>query len=240
MNQDIRLMIYTKLKVKMMLSRIRLMLQDKVDLLKDKKVAIFGLGGVGGYTLESLARSGIENIDIYDFDNIDISNINRQIISTTKTVGLSKVEQWVKRVKDINPNININGFNMFIDSENIDTINFSKYDYVIDAIDTVTSKILLIKKCQSVNVPIISSMGTGNKLKPELLEITDIKKTSVCPLARVVRKICKDEGISHLTVIYSKEEPRKTNTHKPGSTIFVPSVAGIMIANWIFRNIIGE
>ncbi len=223
-----------------MLSRIRLMLKDKVDLLKNKKVAIFGLGGVGGYTLESLVRSGIENIDIYDFDTIDVSNINRQIISNINSIGLNKVDEWVKRVKTINPNININGYNMFVDLENIDTIDFTKYDYVVDAIDTVTSKILLIKKCQKSNVPIISSMGTGNKLQPELLEITDITKTSVCPLARVIRKICKDEGIKHLPVIYSKEEPKKTNTHKPGSTIFVPSVAGIMIANWIFRNIIGE
>ena len=223
-----------------MLSRIRLMLQDKVGLLKDKHIAVFGLGGVGGYTLEALVRSGIENIDIYDFDQIDISNINRQIIANSESVGKNKVEEWVNRSKLINPNISINGINMFIDSTNIDNIDFSKYDFVVDAIDTVTSKILLIKKCKEVNVPIISSMGTGNKLQPELLQITDISKTSVCPLARVIRKKCKDEGIKKLTVIYSKEEPKKTNTHKPGSTIFVPSVAGIMIASWIFRQIVGE
>lgn len=223
-----------------MLSRIRLMLQDKVDLLKDKTVAVFGVGGVGGYTVEALIRSGIENIDIYDFDTIDISNINRQVIANSETVGKNKVDEWVNRAKLINPNININGINMFVDSNSIDSIDFSKYNYVVDAIDTVTSKILLIKKCDELNIPIISSMGTGNKLHPEMLEITDIKKTTVCPLARVIRKKCKDENIKSLIVIYSKEEPKKTNTHKPGSTIFVPSVAGIMIASWIFRQIIGE
>lgn len=223
-----------------MLSRIRLMLQDKVDLLKDKTVAIFGVGGVGGYTLEALIRSGIDNIDIYDFDTIDISNINRQVIAVSETVGKSKVDEWVKRAKLINPKININGINMFVDSDSIESIDFSKYNYVVDAIDTVTSKMLLIKKCNELNIPIISSMGTGNKLHPEMLEITDIKKTTVCPLARVIRKKCKEEHIKSLMVIYSKEEPKKTNTHKPGSTIFVPSVAGIMIAGWIFRQIVGE
>lgn len=223
-----------------MLSRIRLMLQDKVELLKGKCIAIFGVGGVGGYTLEALIRSGIENIDIYDFDIIDISNINRQVIANTETVGNNKVEEWVKRAKLINPNINIYGYNMFVDESNISTIDFSKYNFVVDAIDTVTSKMLLIKKCKEQNIPIICSMGTGNKLHPELLEITDINKTSVCPLARVIRKKCKDENIKKLTVIYSKEDPKKTNTHKPGSTIFVPSVAGIMIASWIFRQIVGE
>lgn len=223
-----------------MLSRIRLMLQDKVELLKGKCIAIFGVGGVGGYTLEALIRSGIENIDIYDFDIIDISNINRQVIANTETVGNNKVEEWVKRAKLINPNINIYGYNMFVDESNISTIDFSKYNFVVDAIDTVTSKMLLIKKCKEHNIPIICSMGTGNKLHPELLEITDINKTSVCPLARVIRKKCKDENIKKLTVIYSKEDPKKTNTHKPGSTIFVPSVAGIMIAGWIFRQIVGE
>lgn len=223
-----------------MLSRIRLMLQDKVELLKGKCIAIFGVGGVGGYTLEALIRSGIENIDIYDFDIIDISNINRQVIANTETVGNNKVEEWVKRAKLINPNINIYGYNMFVDESNISTIDFSKYNFVVDAIDTVTSKMLLIKKCKEQNIPIICSMGTGNKLHPELLEITDINKTSVCPLARVIRKKCKDENIKKLTVIYSKEDPKKTNTHKPGSTIFVPSVAGIMIAGWIFRQIVGE
>ena len=223
-----------------MLSRIKLMVGDKLDLLKDKCVAVFGVGGVGGYCVEALVRSGIENIDIYDFDTIDVSNINRQIISNCLNVGNNKIDEWVKRSKLINPNLKISGINMFLDSTNIDTIDFTKYDYVIDAIDTVTSKMLLIKKCQELNIKIISSMGTGNKLKPELLEITDISKTSVCPLARIIRKKCKEEKIKKLTVIYSKEEPKKTNTHKPGSTIFVPSVAGIMIAAHIFRDIIGE
>lgn len=223
-----------------MLSRIKLMVGDKLELLKDKCVAVFGVGGVGGYCVEALVRSGIENIDIYDFDTIDVSNINRQIISNCLNVGNNKVDEWVKRSKLINPNLKISGINMFLDSTNIDTIDFTKYDYVIDAIDTITSKMLLIKKCQELNIKIISSMGTGNKLKPELLEITDISKTSVCPLARIIRKKCKEEKIKKLTVIYSKEEPKKTNTHKPGSTIFVPSVAGIMIAAYVFRDMIGE
>lgn len=223
-----------------MLSRIELMIGDKVELLKDKRVAIFGLGGVGGYTLEALTRCGIGNIDIYDFDKIDISNINRQLIANQDTIGNNKVNEWIKRCKLINKDIKVCGYNIFIDESNIESIDFSKYDYVVDAIDTVTSKMLLIKKCKYNNIKIISSMGTGNKLHPELLEITDIKKTSVCPLARVIRKMCKDEQINKLTVIYSKEEPKKTNTRKPGSTIFVPSCAGIMIAAWIFRDIIGE
>ena len=173
-----------------MLSRIKLMVGDKLELLKGKCVAVFGVGGVGGYCVEALVRSGIENIDIYDFDTIDVSNINRQIISNCLNVGNNKVDEWVKRSKLINPNLKISGINMFLDSTNIDTIDFTKYDYVIDAIDTVTSKMLLIKKCQELNIKIISSMGTGNKLKPELLEITDISKTSVCPLARIIRKKC--------------------------------------------------
>ena len=220
-----------------MLSRIRLMLQDKVGLLKDKHIAVFGLGGVGGYTLEALVRSGIENIDIYDFDQIDISNINRQIIANSESVGKNKVEEWVNRSKLINPNISINGFNMFIDSTNIDNIDFSKYDFVVDAIDTVTSKILLIKKCKETNVPIISSMGTGNKLQPELLQITDISKTSVCPLARTMRYELRKRGINHVDVLSSTENPVKTGNNPPASIAYVPSSAGILLINQVVQSL---
>ena len=198
-----------------------------------------GVGGVGGYTLEALIRSGIDNIDIYDFDTIDISNINRQVIAVSETVGKSKVDEWVKRAKLINPKININGINMFVDSDSIESIDFSKYNYVVDAIDTVTSKMLLIKKCNELNIPIISSMGTGNKLHPEMLEITDISKTIVCPLARVIRRELRNKGINHLTVVYSKEEPQNIDGERtPASSTFVPISAGVLIASKVVQDIL--
>jgi tRNA A37 threonylcarbamoyladenosine dehydratase len=217
------------------------MLQDKVDLLKGKTVAVFGVGGVGGYTVEALIRSGIENIDIYDFDSIDVSNINRQLIANTDTVGKIKVEEWVKRAHLINPNININGYNMFVDETNISSIDFNKYDYVVDAIDTVNSKIELIIKAKEANTPIISCLGTGNKLKPELFEISDIYKTSVCPLARSLRYELKKLGIKNLKVLYSKETPIKAKGQRiPASISFVPPVAGLLIAEAVIKDLIGE
>lgn len=222
-------------------SRTILMLQENtINLYQNKKIAIFGVGGVGGYVLEGLVRSGFLNIDIYDFDNIDISNLNRQIISNRLNIGKIKVEEAKKHAELINEDISINAYNMFIDETNIESIDFSKYDFVVDAIDTVSSKILLIKKCKDLNIPIICSMGTGNKLDPSKLMIADISKTSICPLAKIVRKKCRELNIKHLNVLTSIEEPIKTHTRNPGSMIFVPASAGLMIASHILRYFIGD
>ena len=222
-------------------SRTILMLKEEtLKLYQDKRIAIFGVGGVGGYVLESLVRSGFLNIDIYDFDKVDISNLNRQIISTVNNIGEIKVDTAKQRALSINPDVLINAYNMYVDEETIKQIDFSKYDFVVDAIDTVNSKILLIKSCQEVNTPIISSMGTGNKLDPTKLMITDISKTSICPLAKIVRKKCRELNIKHLLVLTSTEEPIKTHTRNPGSMIFVPASAGLLIASHILRYFIGE
>ena len=225
----------------MMNSRTILMLKEEnFKLYQNKKIAIFGVGGVGGYVLEGLVRSGFLSIDIYDFDKVDISNLNRQIISTIDNVGMVKVAVAKNRALSINPNLVINEYNMFIDENNIDEVDFSQYDFVVDAIDTVTSKLLIIKKCKELDIPVISSMGTGNKLDPSKLLITDITKTSICPLAKIVRKKCRDLGIKHLTVLTSTEEPIKTHTRNPGSMIFVPASAGLMIASYILKFFIGD
>ena len=188
--------------------------------LSDAHVAIFGLGGVGSYVVEALARVGIRNFDLIDDDIINITNINRQLIALHSTIGQSKVEVCRNRILDINPNCN-------------------KYDYVIDAIDSVSGKIELVLKSNIANVPIISSMGTGNKIHPEQFEITDIYKTSVCPLAKVMRSELKKRGIKNLKVLYSKEIPIKEKGQRvPASISFVPSVAGLMIAGEVVRDII--
>lgn len=220
-------------------SRTILMLgEDKVLKYCHKRIAIFGVGGVGGYVLESLVRSGFLNIDIYDFDVIDESNLNRQVISNTLNIGKIKVDVAKERALQINPNLNINSYNMFVDSKNVNEIDFTRYDFVVDAIDTVDSKMLIIHKCQEHNIKIISSMGTGNKLDPTKLLITDITKTDYCPLAKVIRKKCREENIKHLTVLVSKEMPIKTNTRNPGSMIFVPASAGLLISSYILRTFI--
>lgn len=222
-------------------SRTILMLQEEnLKFYQDKKIAIFGVGGVGGYVLEGLVRSGFKYIDIYDFDQVDVSNLNRQIIATNDTIGQVKVVVAKKRAQSINDEVLINDFNFFVDESNIEQIEFSKYDYVVDAIDTVSSKLLIIQKCKEFSVPVISSMGTGNKLDPSKLLITDINKTSICPLAKIVRKKCRDLGIKHLTVLTSLEEPIKTHTRNPGSMVFVPASAGLMIASYILRHFLGE
>lgn len=219
---------------------------DKMKILKNAKVAVFGVGGVGGFAVEALARAGVGNIDIIDNDTVSVTNINRQIIATQKTVGRKKVEVMKERILEINPEANVNAFDMFFLPSTADNFNFKKYDYIIDAIDTVAGKIALVENAKKFGVKIISSMGAGNKINPEMFEITDIYKTSVCPLARVMRKELKARGIKRLKVVYSKEKaltPQKSdeNTSKrqlPGSVSFAPSVAGLIIAGEVIKDLI--
>lgn len=212
--------------------------QEKQNLLKSKTVAVFGIGGVGGYVVESLSRAGIENLILVDNDTISISNINRQIIALHSTIGKYKVDVMKDRLLDINPNINVITYKTFIENNNSkEILSAHKIDYIVDAIDTVSSKLELIKFANELNIPIISSMGTGNKISPDKLEITDINKTSVCPLAKKIRKELKSLNIKKLTVIYSKEEPTKViDTKTIGSTSFVPSSAGLLITSKIIKD----
>lgn len=219
---------------------------DALQRLGASAVAVFGVGGVGGGAVEALARGGIGRIDLIDNDIVSESNINRQLIATQSTVGMLKTEAAKARIHEINPCCVVNTFDTFILPENIDSFDFSAYDYVIDAIDTVSGKIAIIEQCNKQNIPVISSMGTGNKLDPTKFEITDIFKTSVCPLARVMRTEMKKRGIKKLKVLYSKEEPIKpiiTETTErgkavPGSVSFVPPVAGMIIGGEVIRDLI--
>ena len=212
------------------------------------RVAVFGIGGVGGYVCEALARSGIGELDLFDRDTVSLSNINRQIIALSSTIGVYKTEAAAKRARDISPDIKVNTHNIFYTAENADEYDLSVYDYVVDAVDTVSAKLELIVRAQKAGTPIISSMGAGNKLDPTAFEITDIYKTSVCPLARVMRRELKARGIKHLTVVYSKEEPKRPAEEKkdpetgkviPASIAFVPSAAGLIIASRVVRDIAG-
>ena len=215
--------------------------------LRHARVAVFGVGGVGGYVVEALARSGVGTLDLIDRDIVSISNINRQIIALSSTVGQYKTEVAKARVKDINPDINVNIYNIFYTTETADTFDFSQYDYVVDAIDTVSGKIQLVMQADKNNTPIISSMGAGNKLNPTLFEVADIYKTSVCPLARVMRNELKKRGIKKLKVVYSKEPPIEpqikeyneiTKKITPASIAFVPSAVGLIIAGEVIKDII--
>ena len=212
--------------------------EASVKTLKNCHVAVFGLGGVGGYITEALARSGVGELTLIDNDTIKQSNLNRQIIALTSTIGQKKTEAFEKRLKDINPDIKINLSDTFVLPENCREIDFSSFDYEADAIDTVSGKLAIIECCKEAGVPIISSMGTGNKLDPTAFEITDINKTSVCPLARVIRYELKKRGIKKLKVLYSKEPPIKQGTRIPASISLVPSVAGHIIAGEIIKDII--
>lgn len=213
--------------------------EEKFNLLKNKKVAIFGIGGVGSYVLEGLVRSGIENFVLVDNDKVSESNINRQIIATTKTVGKDKVDVARERVLEINPNANVEIHKVFYLPDCEEKILDNSIDYIVDAIDTVAAKIELVVQANKLNIPIISSMGTGNKLEPTKLEITDIYKTTVCPLAKVMRKELKKREIKKLKVVYSKEEPIKNKEEKCiGSVAFVPSVAGLIISGEIIKDFI--
>lgn len=230
-------------------SRTGLLLGEKaMDKLNKSRVAVFGVGGVGGYVVEALARSGVGAIDLIDKDTVSITNINRQIIATTKTVGRYKTDVMKERILDINPECNVNVHNCFYLPETKDDFDFRDYDYVVDAIDTVTGKIQLVVQAEECKTPIISSMGAGNKLDPTGFEVADIYKTSVCPLAKVMRRELKKRNIKHLKVVYSKEEPIKpagdmgndtTSKGKvtPGSNAFVPSVVGLIIASEVIKDI---
>lgn len=218
--------------------------QEAMDRLRQSHVAVFGIGGVGGYVVEALARSGIGYLDLIDHDKVSTTNINRQIIATLDTVGRDKVDVMRERILSINPDAVVNVSKSFYLPENADTFNFKKYSYVVDAIDTVTAKIELAVRAAEAGVPIISCMGTGNKLDPTRLEIADIYQTSVCPLAKVMRRELRKRNIEKLKVLYSKEEPIKNylsiQGHAiPGSTAFVPPAAGLIIASEVIRDIVG-
>ncbi len=208
--------------------------------LNDSKVAVFGIGGVGGYTVEALARAGVGALDIIDKDIVDVTNINRQIIALSSTVGKDKVSVAADRIKDINPNCSVNAYKVFFLPENEQEFDFTKYDYVVDAVDTVSAKIAIIKKAKESNVPIISAMGAGNKLDGTCFEVADISKTSVCPLAKVVRKELKDRNIKGVKVVYSKEEPVNKGSREPASVSYVPSIMGLMIAGEVIKDLIRE
>ena len=226
-------------------SRSALLLgDDGIARLKGSRVAVFGIGGVGGHAAEALARSGVGKIDLIDADTVSVSNLNRQIVALSSTVGRQKTEVMRERILDINPECLVTVYNMFYSAETQNEIDISAYDYVIDAIDTVKSKLLLIETAKAHGVPVISSMGAGNKLDPTAFEVTDIYKTSVCPLAKVMRYELKRRGIDSLKVVYSKEEPIKAvaldgekSRHAPGSIAFVPSVVGLIIAGEVIKDI---
>ena len=209
---------------------------ENLACLKKKKILVLGCGGVGGHVVESLVRSGVGSLTIVDYDTIDITNLNRQIIALDSTIGQLKVDVLEKRMKDINPKCNVIKISEFIDGNNIGKLFEKKYDYVVDACDTITTKKEVIRICMEKKIPLISSMGTGNKLDPSKLEITEIRNTKNDPLARIIRKFVKDENIHQkVMVLSSKELPIKTGDRTPGSSAFVPSSAGILIASYIVR-----
>ena len=214
--------------------------KENILKLQSANIIVFGLGGVGSYVVEGLVRAGVQNICIVDKDVVDITNINRQLIATNQTVGKDKVDAEEERILQINPHAKVIKIKEFVNDSNIQKIMeaYSHTDYVVDAIDTVTSKLEIIKYCSYNNINVISSMGTGNKLDASKFEITDIFKTSVCPLAKVMRKELKKLNINSLTVLYSKEEPIKTDLRVPASISFVPSVAGLLISGKVVKDFI--
>lgn len=219
--------------------------RDAIEALGQKRVIVFGVGGVGGYVCEALCRSGIGTIDIVDNDCVSVSNINRQIIASSSTVGRSKVDVMKERLSDINPDVTVNCHSFFYLPENADLIDLSAYDYIVDAIDTVSAKIELAVRAQKDGIPIISSMGTGNKTDPTRLRVADLTKTTTCPLARVMRRELRSRGIDHLKVVFSDEEAStplfadtKTGKKVPASTAFVPPVAGLLIAREVVLDLI--
>ena len=243
-------------------SRTQLLLgEDGMEKLAKARVAVFGIGGVGGYTVEALVRSGVGTIDIFDDDKVCLTNLNRQIIATRDTVGKYKVEVCAERAKSINPNVIINAHNCFYMPENADEYDFSEYDYIVDAIDTVKGKLEIIMRAKAAKVPVISCMGAGNKLDPTKFEVADIYKTEMCPLARTMRYELRKRGVKKLKVVYSKEKPirpiedmriscrtncicppgtaRKCTIRRdiPGSTAFVPAVAGLIAAGEVVKDI---
>ena len=212
---------------------------EAVDKIKAASVIVFGIGGVGSYVVEGLARAGVGKLVLVDNDVVDITNINRQLPALHSTIGKSKAKVMAERVKDINPDCDVEAVECFFMPDTSDSFDFAGFDYVVDAIDTVTGKLALIEKAFNENVPVISSMGTGNKLDPSRFKITAIEKTKVCPLAKVMRKELKSRGIKGVKVLYSEEEPiKQEGVRTPGSISFVPSVAGLMIAGEVVRDII--
>lgn len=222
--------------------------EEAITRLQRARVAVFGLGGVGGYTVEALARAGIGALDLIDNDTISVSNLNRQILATHSTIGMQKTEAARQRVLDINPEAEIRTFSIFFTPETADSFDFSRYDYVVDAIDTVTGKLCLAERAFAAGTPIISCMGTGNKLDPSRFEVADISKTSMCPLARVMRKELAKRGIRHMKVVYSREEALTPTGWEaeaaaigkrqiPGSISFVPGAAGLILAGEVIRDI---
>ncbi len=209
-----------------------------IEKLKKCRVAVFGVGGVGSYAVEALARAGVGAIDLIDNDKFSNTNLNRQLYATHKTIGQYKVAVARERILDINPDCKVTTHKMFYLPENADSLDLSQYDYIVDAIDTVAAKVELVLNADKCGTPIISSMGTGNKLHPELFEVTDIYKTSVCPLAKVMRTRLKKECIKNLKVVYSKEEPIKNADNIIGSVPFVPSVAGLIIAGEVIKDLL--
>ena len=235
-------------------SRTRFLLgEDAMDKLQKAHIAIFGLGGVGGYVAEALARSGVGALTLVDHDSVSLSNINRQILATVDTVGKNKVTVAAERVLAINPQIRVTARKTFYLPETAAEFDFTEYDYVVDAIDTVTGKLMLVQAAKAADTPIISSMGTGNKLDPTAFRVGDISETSVCPLARIIRKECKKRGIDGLKVVFSTEDPIKNplppddpawaelpegRNALPGSVCFVPAVAGMIIAGEVIKDLI--
>lgn len=213
---------------------------EKLDILRTKHVAVFGVGGVGGYVCEALARCGIGRFTIVDRDTVSESNINRQIIALTSTVGRAKVDVMKERMCDINPDVYIEACEVFYLPQNASEFDFTKYDYVVDAVDTVTAKLQIITAAKEANVPVISSMGAGNKLDPSLFRIADISKTSVCPLAKVMRRELKNRGLKDVKCVYSTEEAIKPEGNEIGSIAFVPSVAGLLIASEVIKDLIEQ
>ena len=223
--------------MKELFSRTSLLIgDDNLLKLKYKHVAVFGIGGVGSYVLEALARCGIGTLTIVDKDVVDVTNINRQLIALNSTIGKAKADVAKARALDINPNLSVNAERIFFNSETASRFDFESFDYIIDAIDTVTSKLLLIEKARESNTPVISCMGTGGKLNPSLFEVTDIKKTHTCPLAKVMRKELKERGIYDLKVVFSPEKPIKAGEIIP-SISFVPSSAGLLIASEVVKDL---
>lgn len=222
--------------------RTRLLIgPEAINKLKSSKVAVFGVGGVGSFATEALARASVGRIDIFDGDVVDATNINRQLIALHSTIGMSKVEVMKKRLLDINPEIIVNAHHVVFNVSNVDEFSFEDYDYIVDAIDMVSSKLLIISKAKALGKSVISSMGMGNKINPSMIEITDIFSTQNCPLARVMRRELKARKISSLKVAYSKEMPLYKPENKVNSSIsFVPSVGGLMIASEVVRDLIKD
>lgn len=222
--------------------------EEATKALATKKVALFGVGGVGSYAAEALARCGIGTVELIDSDTVSESNINRQLCALESTVGQDKVEVVASRMKDINPDIKVITRKEFVLPENADRFDFSSYDFVIDAIDTVSAKVEIAVRCTELDIPVVSCMGTGNKIDPTALRVSDLSKTSGCPLARVMRRELKKRGITHLTVVFSEEAPiqpceplfAENGKPIPGSIAFVPSVAGLIAASVAIKKLIGE